>query len=408
MEKLPGRPIGDMWFDLTEDQRLKIISEVVQAEAKLSRIHLPACGSVYYEHDLPADTSRAVITPTSNIKGLCIGPHTNLRWWEKERDSMEIHRGPHFTPIQLLSCIAAKESAWLAAFGRPRLPFERAYRECLNYEKSRPEEHIESLDKYVRLAPYLVPREPRFHRPILRHPDLQPHNIFVSENLDIVGIIDWQHCSVLPQFLAAGIPKYFQNCRDEASLSFLPPKLPENLAEMDDEERAEALERFRQRHLHFFYLGFTQRFNEAHFEILDRRTDLLTRKTFSHAGEPWQGNNIPLKADIIYITRIWEEILNENGYSGAAIPLCPVSFTELDVQRTINILLQQEDMDTQLKKIRDAIGISRDGWASNAEYDQVVQLAKLIKMQALASLDSEEEKEMTLKHWPVDDFDEEG
>ena len=123
---------------------------------------------------------------------------------------------PDSTPVQLLSCVAAKESAWLKAFGRPRLPFERAYRECMNYENSRPEEHIESLENYVRIVPYLVPSEPRFHRPILRHPDLQPNNIFVSENLDIVGIIDWQHCSVLPHFLAAGIPKYFQNYRDEA------------------------------------------------------------------------------------------------------------------------------------------------------------------------------------------------
>ncbi|KAH0842096.1 phosphotransferase family protein [Fonsecaea pedrosoi] len=396
MEKLPGRPIGDMWFDLTEDQRLKIILEVVQAEAKLSRIDLPAYGSVYYEHDLPTDTSRAVITSTSDIKGLCIGPHTSLRWWYKEREFMEFNRGP------------TKELAWLKAFGRPRLPFQRAYRECMNYEKSQPEEHAESLEKYMRLAPYLVPSEPRFHRPVLRHPDLQPSNIFVSENLDIVGIIDWQHCTVLPQFLAAGIPKYFQNYHDEASLSFVPPKLPENLAEMDDEERSEALERFRRRHLHFFYLGFTQRFNKAHYEILDRRTDLLTRKIFSHAGEPWEGNNIPLKADLIYIMQIWEKIMNENGYFGKGIPSCPISFTELDIQRTIDILLQQEDIDTQLEKIQNAIGINADGWTSNEEYEEAVGRAKLIKMQALASLDSEEEKEMTLKHWPFDDFDEQG
>jgi hypothetical protein len=94
MEKLPGRPIGDRWFDLTEDQRLKIISEVVQTETKLSKIDLPAYGSVYYERDLPADMSRSAITPTSDNQGLCIGPHVSLRWWYKERGSIHLDRGP--------------------------------------------------------------------------------------------------------------------------------------------------------------------------------------------------------------------------------------------------------------------------------------------------------------------------
>ena len=439
MEKLPGRPIGDRWFDLNEDQRLKIISEVVKTEVKLSKIELPAYGSIYYEHDLPADVSRTVIKPTSNNKGLCIGPHVSLRWWYKERGSIDIDRGPRkfyshharidcsglknetempltlmcltdgcadSSPLQLLSCVAAKELAWLKAFGRPRLPFERAYHECLNYQKSQPEQHIESLEKYMRMAPFLVPRETRFHRPVLRHPDLQPNNIFVSRNLDIAGIIDWQHCSVLPQFLAAGIPRYFQNYHDEVSLHFIPPKLPENLAQMDHKEHAEALENFRRRHLHFFYLGFTQRFNQAHFEVLDRRTDLLTRKIFSHAGEPWEGNNVPLKADLIHITRIWRELMDDNGYSGKTIPACPISFSEPDVQHTIDILQQQEEIDTQLENIRNAIGINTDGWTSKEEYEGAVERARLIKKQGLESLDTDDEKEMTLKHWPFDDFDE--
>ncbi|EXJ82365.1 hypothetical protein A1O3_06178 [Capronia epimyces CBS 606.96] len=407
MEKLPGRPVGDMWFELSEHQRLKLISGVVQTEVKLFKTDLPAYGSVYYERDLPADVPRTVITPSSGNEGLCIGPHVGLRWWYKERDSIRVDRGPHSSPLQVLSCVAAKELAWLKAFGRPRLPFERAYRECMNYQKSQPEEHIESLEKYLMIAPYLVSQEARFHRPILRHPDLQPNNIFVSKSLDIVGIVDWQHCSILPLFLAASIPKYFQNYHDEESLQFDPPELPDNLAEMDDDEYAEASERFRRRHLHFFYLGFTQQLNPAHFEALDRRTDLLTRKIFDHAGEPWEGNSIPLKADLIHTTQIWPKLMEDIGYDEKVMPPCPISFSELDVQHTLAILQQQEDTDTQLEKIQNAIGINADGWTSNEEYEGVVARAKLIRKQGLESLDTEEEKEMTSRHWPFDDFDEE-
>ncbi|RMZ75960.1 hypothetical protein DV737_g5059, partial [Chaetothyriales sp. CBS 132003] len=421
MEKVPGRSIGNMWFNLSEDQRLKIISEVVRTEVKLSKIELPAYGSIYYEKDPPADIHRTRIIPTSNIKGLCIGPHVSLRWWYKERGSINIDRGsinidrgsinidrgPHSSPLQVLSRVADKELAWLKAFGRPRLPFERAYRECMNYRESRPKEHVKSLENYLKIAPYLVPHETRFHRPILRHPDLQPNNIFVSDDLDIVGIIDWQHCSVLPQFLAAGIPNHFQNNQDEESLRFIPPKLPDTLTEMEDEERARVLEPFRRRHLHFFYLAFTQRLNPAHFEVLDRRMDLLTRKVFDHASEPWEGNNIPLKADLIHITRVWEELVLGNGYMGKDIPLCPIAFAEADVQHTLNTLQQQEDTDTQLEQAQNVIGVSTDGWTPNDVCEGAVEQARDIKTQGINSLDTEEEKMMTLKHWPFDDFDEE-
>lgn len=96
--------------------------------------------------------------------------------------------------------------------------------------------------------------------PVLRHPDLQP-NIFVSEDFSITGLIDWQHSLVLPTFLAAGMPNSFQNYDDEESMSFVPPQLPDDFESMDEDERAREQEQFRRRHVHFFYLGFTQRMN---------------------------------------------------------------------------------------------------------------------------------------------------
>jgi len=94
MEKLSGRPIGDRWFGLSEDQRLKVISEVVQMEAKLSKVDLPAYGSIYYRHDLPADVPHTIIASTSDNKQLCVGPDVSLRWWYKERGSLHVQRGP--------------------------------------------------------------------------------------------------------------------------------------------------------------------------------------------------------------------------------------------------------------------------------------------------------------------------
>ena len=154
--------------------------------------------------------------------------------------------------------------AWIRAHGRPRFPFERAYRETFDYKKQDPEEHTNLLLDYIQLAPHLVPRSSKLNLPVLRHPDLQPNNIFISEDLRITGLLDWQHSIILPTFLAAGIPDMFQNYDDEESMSFTPPRLPDNLESLDEDEQAKAHEKFRRRHLHFYYLGFTQRMNEPH------------------------------------------------------------------------------------------------------------------------------------------------
>ena len=44
------------------------------------------------------------------------------------------------------------------------------------------------------------PKEAFLNRLTLRHPDLNPNNIFISEEADIMGLIDWQHSKILPFF----------------------------------------------------------------------------------------------------------------------------------------------------------------------------------------------------------------
>lgn len=405
MEKLPGKPIGDAWYYLSEDERLKVVLGLVLLEAKLFAIELPAYGSIYYSADLPPEMSRiAVHRQDSGHPEISVGPDSALKWWSKERSLLPIDRGPHTSPTDSLVSIARKELAWLRSYGQPRLPFERAYREDTNYQKSMPEEHIETLRKYMRIAPYLVPDDTSLHRPTLRHPDLQPNNIFVSEKFDIVGIIDWQHSSVLPLFLAAGIPHHLQNYHDEESLRFVPPILPENLENMNERERAVSLEQFRRRQLHFYYLGFTKRFNKPHFHALAQEdTRLLKRKTFIHAGDPWEGNNIPLKADLIHITRFWGDFSKTRD---GTVPPCPIFFDTAEAEECLRIEKSQEETDTQLDQIRGMLGIGLDGWTSHKEYENAVAQARYIKDAALGYLETEAEKEMFSRHWPFGDHDE--
>jgi hypothetical protein len=295
--------------------------------------------------------------------------------------------------------------AWIRAYGRPRFPFERAYRETFDYKKQNPEEDAKSLVDYVRLAPYLVPTSSNLNLPVLRHPELQPNNIFVSEDLNIVGLIDWQHSMVLPTFLAAGMPNMFQNYDDEESMLFVPPQLPDDFESIDDDERAEAQERFRRRHVHFFYLGFTQRMNEPHWHAIEQETGLLKRRIFNDAGSPWEGLNTPLQMDIVRIWQNWPKIAPAD--SDGTIPACPIMFTEQEVQRQTALNESLREVDSEMERINRMLGIASDGWTSNESFESAKERARLIREEGLAAVSGDPWlKEMTDQHWPFDDCDE--
>lgn len=94
MEKVHGRVLGDVWFALSEKQRVKILSEIVEIEAKLFAINLPAYGSIFYEEDLPHNMARELFQSKGIEKQLCIGPDASLEFWFEERSNIDFERGP--------------------------------------------------------------------------------------------------------------------------------------------------------------------------------------------------------------------------------------------------------------------------------------------------------------------------
>lgn len=295
--------------------------------------------------------------------------------------------------------------AWIRAHGRPRFPIERAYRETFDYKKQDPEEHANSLMDYIRLAPYLVPEYPKLNSPVLRHPDLQPNNIFVSEDLSITGLIDWQHSLVLPTFLAAGIPNSFQNYKDEESMPFFPPQMPRDLESMEEDERAIALEQFRRQHVHFFYLAFTQQMNESHWHALEQETSVLKRRIYHDAGSPWEGLNTPLQINIVQVVKNWSKVASAN--SDGSIQKCPVLLVEEEAQRITALDESLRDFDNEMERINGVLGVASDGWTPNESFESAKERAKLIKEEGLAAVsDDPWLMEMTEKHWPFDDFNE--
>nr|POE47122.1 altered inheritance of mitochondria protein 9, mitochondrial [Quercus suber] len=395
MEKVRGQLLGDMWFTLSEKQRIKILSEIVDNEAKLFAIGFPAYGSVYYDDDLPQGMGRELLQSEGIAKQLCIGPDASLKFWFEERSAIDIERGP-----------SAKEIAWLQAYGKSRLPFDRVYRDITHYKQSDPQEHLQNLEKYKQAARQLAPKEAWLNKPIMRHPDLNPNNIFVSESFEIVGIIDWQHSTVLPLSLHASIPKYFQNYGDPDSEDLRQPQLPNGLDELEEEDREKELELYRGRHLHFYYVGATAKKNDSHFRALMHKGGYFRRRIFQRASEPWEGNNIPLKADLIRMMQHWTELGPcSDGNDEHAYP-CPISFDSPEIEETFQGMTKQEKADDEMEILRNAIGINVDGWVSYEGYKRAVDQVAEMKALAIGYAESDFEREMTTRHWPFDDHDE--
>jgi hypothetical protein len=258
---------------------------------------------------------------------------------------------------------------------------------------------------YIRLAPHLIPTCSKLNLPVLRHPDLQPNNIFVSKDFSITGLIGWQHSVVLPTFLAAGIPNSFQNYDDDESTSFVPPQLPADIESMDEDERARAREQFRRRHVHFFYLGFTQRMNEPHWHALKQETGLLKRRIFNDASSPWEGLNSPLQMDIVRVSQSWSNIASAN--SDGTIPACPIVLREQEAQRQATLDESLREVDSEMERINGLLGIASDGWTPNESFERAKERTRKIREEGLAAVGYDPWlKEMTEKHWPFDDCNE--
>lgn len=296
--------------------------------------------------------------------------------------------------------------AWLRKYATPRLPFDRVYRDITGYQKTEPQEHYQDLETYLKIADRLVPNEGWLNRPTFRHPDLNPNNIFISDEADIVGLIDWQHSKILPLFLQAGIPDHFQNYGDPASDDLIQPQLPDNIDDLDEEDREKELELYRRRHLHFYYVGATAKKNDKHFQALMHPAGLFRRRIFQHAGEPWEGNNIPLKADLVRVMQEGKSLDNSSRIISESHSQCSIPADGPEADAVLNAAIKQEEADSQMEILRNVIGISADGWVTHEGYDDAVARVSEMKEQAIAFAENELERDLTVRHWPFDDHDE--
>ena len=419
MEFVRGTKLSDVWLSLGEQEVISILRQLVQLESKMMSLSFPAGGSLYYTQDLEK-VARGLGVPLEDER-FCVGPDTRLHLWYGRRSQLDVDRGP-CTPLSAFFSItpwnqpitidesaeaalvaaARKELAFLAQFGKPLLPFRRERRDGYQYQEQSPSAYIENLNHYLLIASSLVPRDPALGRFCIRHPDLQQSNIVVSRSPDsdwqVVSLLDWQHASILPPFLLAGVPQRLQNYDDPISQSMTLPSLPENFDELDETERTEAEEVYLRRLVHYHYVTNTEECNELHHAALTDPMCVLRGHLFHHASNPWEGETLELKVALIQATERWETL------TGGGAP-CPVVFNAEDVRETTKLNEVQRRADEALEAWQNMLGLGPEGWVPTQHYEEAVALSKQMK-EALAEARSAEERAEIMGHWPWDDMDE--
>jgi hypothetical protein len=296
-----------------------------------------------------------------------------------------------------LVAAARKELAYLKQFGRPLLPFQRERREAYGYKEQSPSDHINNLERYLLIAFLLVSKNSALHHFRIRHPDLQPSNVIVSTSSDfnqlrIVGLLDWQHTSILPVFLLAGIPGRLQNYDDPVSQALIPPSLPANMDELDQSEQNHAMGLYHRRLVHFQY-------DKLHHDALSDPVSMFIYHLFDQAGAPWEGETHALKTTLIEATEIWGRL------TGKGVP-CPVVFGPEDLRKTKELSAKLQVADENIEGCRDMVGFETETWVSNEHYAMAMALAELLKLRVLAEIPEEEVRAKIEANWFLNDMDE--
>lgn len=229
--------------------------------------------------------------------------------------------------------------------------------------------------------------------------------MFVSDKLEITGLIDWQHCTILPLFLHCGIPTSFQNYGDSVSESLSLPELPDNFDGLNEREQFEQVVLLRRRQLHYFYVKTTAERNPTHYDALTYPFSTLRRRLFHHASDPWEGDNVTLKADLVQLVKNWSKIVKSSPNTNPTVS-CPITFPEDVMDECMRLHSAQVEADDQFEACKDAIGVSSEGWVPWDQFEEVKRRETKLKADALDAAVSDEERVKICEHWLFDDFNE--
>ncbi|EAW07758.1 aminoglycoside phosphotransferase family protein [Aspergillus clavatus NRRL 1] len=361
MEEAPGTKLEDIWDDLSLEEKIEVMKDLVQLEKKMLQAPLNNYGSLYYSSAnirdaVPADTCAEISSQLKDKirRRFVIGPVAERHYWSKERAEMALDRGPWKQAQDYVLSLAYREEAWIQQYATPSSGDDLL---VTSATQNSPNSHISLLQKYLKVAPYLLPNDPAVVAPYIWHTDLHSGNIFVHDG-KISSVIDWQGLWAAPLILQARHPRLV-DYNGEVIL-----KAPANFKHLDPAEKIRIRGCMSSSILLYLY--------EKQIAKEIPRLDQVLR--FDHGrtrcdpilfvGDTWDDELLPLRESLIRLERCWNEI-------GFDFP-CPIHFTEDDLR----VHAEESDGWNDVQEFWNSVAnvVSRDGWTPHHLYGDAISV----------------------------------
>lgn len=196
-------------------------------------------------------------------------------------------------PVDYVLSVGRREMAWIQHFAVPKATDDPL---CVSTAQNNPEIHVELLEKFLKVAPYLLDIDKQLVRSIIWHADLHSSNLFIEGNR-ITSVIDWQGVWTGPLFLQAQ-PSQLVDYQGSILL-----KRPDNFDDLDDERKVEIKQQISRSTFFQLYLIETKERNPFLAEAFHLDHGKTRRLPVEYASDTWDDDIVSFRETLINVER---------------------------------------------------------------------------------------------------------
>jgi hypothetical protein len=204
-----------------------------------------------------------------------------------------ISEGDH--PQDYAISVAHREIKWIEQFAVPKPDNDPL---VPSKTQNSPGNHISLLQRYLQVAPYLLPSDSDVVASHIWHTDLHAGNIFIDINTcQISSIIDWQGIWAAPLILQARHPRLVQYDGE------LILKAPTNFKDLEAGEKSRIRDNMGRSIILYLYEQTISKEVPILHKVLHFSNGRTRCEPIIFAGDTWEDDIIPLRESLIRIEK---------------------------------------------------------------------------------------------------------